>query len=342
MLNQLIRFICLIFFLWYAESHAQNVYLNKLAHTFSIVARDSVTGEMGVAVQTHWFAVGTRVSWAEAGVGAIATQSFTNVSFGPRGLALLRQGLTAKEVLKQLIDSDEGREVRQVGIIDSKGNTANWTGANCIREAGHLKGDNFSVQANMMLSDQIWPAMARAFEETKGHLADRLLAALEAAQAAGGDIRGRQSAALIVVDGESTAHSWEGRQIDLRVDDHANPIEELKRLLQVSKAYKHMNKGDKAIEENHIENANREYEIAQQLLPDNLEMKFWHAVSLANAGMIQESLPIFKSVFVKDSNWRTLTKRLPESGALKVTEAELEQILSQSEKSNSRTFRKNQ
>lgn len=329
MLNQLTRFICLIFIFWYSESQAQNVYLNNLAHTFSIVARDSLTGEMGVAVQTHWFAVGTRVSWAEAGVGAIATQSFTNVSFGPRGLALLKQGLTAKEVLKQLIDSDEGREIRQLGIIDSKGNTANWTGANCIREAGHLKGDNFSVQANMMLTDKVWPAMARAFQETKGRLAERLLATLEAAQAAGGDIRGRQSAALIVVDGESTGHSWESRQIDLRVDDHANPIEELKRLLQVSRAYQHMNMGDKAIEENDFVNANKEYGIAQQLLPDNPEMKFWHAVSLANAGMVKESLPIFRAVFIQDSNWRTLTKRLPESGVLKVNEADLQQILSQ-------------
>jgi uncharacterized Ntn-hydrolase superfamily protein len=329
MLNRFTHTLCLILIFWFSTSKAQSVYQNNLAHTFSIVARDSSTGEMGVAVQTHWFAVGTRVSWAEAGAGAIATQSFTNVSFGPRGLALLKQGMTAKAALKQLIESDEGREVRQVGIIDSKGNTASWTGKNCIREAGHLAGDNFSVQANMMLSDEVWPAMARAFHETKGHLSERLLAALEAAQASGGDIRGQQSAALIVVQGESTGHSWEGRQIDLRVDDHENPIEELKRLLKVSKAYRHLNKGDKAIEENDLEIANKEYRIAQQLIPGNLEMKFWHAVSLANVGMVKESLPIFKSIFIQDANWWILTKRLPESGLLTTSEAELVQILSQ-------------
>jgi len=329
MLNRLCQTSCIIVSFLCFNLSAQNVYLNNLSHTFSIVARDTVTGEMGVAVQTHWFAVGTRVSWAETGVGAIATQSFTNVSFGPRGLALLKQGLTAREVLKQLIESDEGREVRQVGIIDSKGNTASWTGSNCIREAGHLAGDNFSVQANMMLTDEVWPAMANVFHETKGHLAERMLAALEAAQAAGGDIRGRQSAALIVVLSESTGNSWEGRQIDLRVDDHENPIEELQRLLMVSRAYQHMNKGDEAIEKNDIERAGREYGKAQQLNPGNLEMKFWHAVSLANVGMVKESLPIFKAIYIQDANWRTLTQRLPESGLLKISEAELEQILSQ-------------
>ena len=329
MLNRLSCLLCLIGIFWFSDSSAQSVYQNNLAHTFSIVARDSVTGEMGVAVQTHWFAVGTRVSWAEAGVGAIATQSFTNVSFGPRGLALLKKGLTAQEVLNQLIDSDEGRNVRQVGIIASDGNTASWTGDHCISEAGHLAGDNFSVQANMMMTDQVWPAMARAFQETREPLAERMLAALEAGQSAGGDIRGRQSAALIVVQGESSGNSWEGRQIDLRVDDHESPIKELKRLLQISRAYQHMNKGDKAIEINDVETANMEYGLAQQLMPDNLEMQFWHAVSLANAGMINESLPIFKSIFIQDTNWWTLAKRLPESNLLKVSEAELNQILSQ-------------
>jgi len=329
MLNRLSSLLCLIGVFWFSDSNAQNVYQNNLAHTFSIVARDSFSGEMGVAVQTHWFAVGTRVSWAEAGVGAIATQSFTNVSFGPRGLALLKQGLTAQEVLKQLIESDDGREVRQVGIIDSKGNTASWTGANCIREAGHQSGANFSVQANMMLRNEVWPAMAHTFHETKGPLAERMLAALQAGQASGGDIRGRQSAALIVVQGESTGNSWEGRQIDLRVDDHENPIKELKRLLLVSRAYQHMNKGDQAIEKKDVESAGKEYGEAQQLMPGNLEMKFWHAVSLANVGMVEESLPIFKAVFIQDANWWILTQRLPESGLLKINEAELEQILSQ-------------
>jgi uncharacterized Ntn-hydrolase superfamily protein len=171
--------------------------------------------------------------------------------------------------------------------------------------------------------------MAESFRQTGGHLAERLLAALEAGQAAGGDIRGRQSAALIVADGIASGKSWEGRSVDLRVDDHENPIKELKRLLQVSRAYQHMKKGDQVMEKKDFKNANREYEQAQKLMPDNPELKFWHAVSLANAGMVKESLPIFKSVFIQDENWWILTKRLPESGVLKVNEKELEQILSQ-------------
>jgi uncharacterized Ntn-hydrolase superfamily protein len=329
MLNRYIYLTLLILTFWYTYSGAQSTYSKNLAHTFSIVARDSVTGEMGVAVQTHWFAVGTRVSWAEAGVGAIATQSFTNVSFGPLGLALLKEGLTAEEVLKQLIESDEGREVRQVGIIDSRGNIASWTGDHCISEAGHLAGKNFSVQANMMLTEQVWPAMSMTFQETKGPLAERLLAALEAGQAAGGDIRGRQSAAMIIVGGKSTGNSWEGRQIDLRVDDHKDPIGELKRLLKVSRAYQHMNNGDKAIETNDIKTAQSEYSKAQKLAPANLEMKYWHAVSLANIGMVKESLPIFKEIFVRDANWWILTKRLPKANLLKISKDDFNKILSQ-------------
>jgi uncharacterized Ntn-hydrolase superfamily protein len=232
-------------------------------------------------------------------------------------------------VLQKLIESDEGHDVRQVGIIDSKGNTASWTGKKCISEAGHLAGDNFSVQANMMLNNQVWPAMAKAFQETKAPLAERMLAALEAAQAAGGDIRGRQSASLIVVSGESTGKPWEGRKIDLRVDDHKNPIIELKRLLKVSRAYQHMNKGDDAIEANNIETAMAEYAKAQRLVPNNPEMKYWHAVSLANIGNVEESLPLFRGVFAEDENWRILTKRLPKVDLLKVTEADLQKILSQ-------------
>lgn len=329
MLHRLSFLTFLVLTYYYSFSVAQSTYSKNFAHTFSIVARDSATGEIGVAVQTHWFAVGTRVSWAEAGLGAIATQSFTNVSFGPRGLALLKQGLTAEEVLKQLIDSDDGRHIRQVGIIDSKGNTASWTGDGCIKEAGHMAGKNFSVQANMMLKAQVWPAMAQAFQKTKGSLPERMLAALEAGQGAGGDIRGRQSAAMIVVDAIPTGNSWEGRQIDIRVDDHTNPIGELKRLLIVSRAYQHMNKGDKAIERNDIETAQIEYSKAKKLVPDNLEMRYWYAVSLANIGMVKASLPVFREIFVQDPNWWILTKRLTEVNLLKVSKGDLNQILSQ-------------
>ena len=218
--------ISLLFFLFLVtDIDAQLFYSqNPLAHTFSIVARDSVTGEMGVAVQSHWFSVGTSVTWGEAGVGVVATQSFVNPSFGPRGLALLKNGLTAQQAVDMLIKNDDGRNVRQLAICDSKGNVAAWTGKKCIPPAGDIQGDEFSCQANLMSTDKVWPAMAKAFEKSKSQpLAERLIAALEAGQAAGGDIRGRQSAAILVVKGKPTGKIWEDREIDLRVEDSQYP-----------------------------------------------------------------------------------------------------------------------
>ena len=170
-----------------------------LAHTYSIVARDPRTGEMGVAVQSHWFGVGTIVAWAEAGVGAVATQSFVEPAYGPRGLELMRTGLSAPDALKALLAADPAEAVRQIAFVDSQGRVATHTGARCVACAGHLAGAHFSVQANMMLNDAVVPAMRRAFEASSGPLAERLMAALEAAEAAGGDIRGRQAAAILVV-----------------------------------------------------------------------------------------------------------------------------------------------
>src|SRR5678809_1014161 len=200
-------------------------------NTFSIVARDSATGQIGVAVQSHWFSVGSIVPWAEAGVGAVATQSFVDPSYGKLGLDLMRTGKSGPEALRSLLAGDEGREVRQVAMIDAQGRVDDWAGKNDIQAAGHIVGKNFSVQANLMLNDKVWPAMARAFENTKGDLADRMLAALDAAQAAGGDIRGRQSAALIVVTGKPTGLAWKDRLFDLRVDDSSEPLQELRRLV---------------------------------------------------------------------------------------------------------------
>src|SRR5687767_13473598 len=188
-------------------------------HTYSIVARDPNTGELGVAVQSHWFSVGPIVAWAEAGVGAVATQSFVDPSYGKNGLDLMREGKSAPDTLKELLAKDEGREVRQVAMIDAQGRVDAWTGKNDIQAAGHIVSKNFSVQANLMLNDKVWPAMARAFENTKGDLAERMLAALDAAQAAGGDIRGRQSAALIVVTGKPTGQAWKDRTFDLRSEE---------------------------------------------------------------------------------------------------------------------------
>jgi uncharacterized Ntn-hydrolase superfamily protein len=301
----------------------------SLVHTYSIVARDSVTGEMGVAVQSHWFSVGSVVCWAEAGVGAVATQSLVNISFGPRGIELLKQGKDTKEVITLLVESDEGRDFRQLAIVDANGNVAAYTGQKCIPCAGHMIGKQFSVQANLMLNERIWPAMEQAYRDADGPLAERMIAALEAGEAEGGDIRGRQSAAILIVRGESTGKIWEDRLIDLRVEDHTAPVQEIKRLLQVHRAYEYMNQGDLAMEKNEVEMALEMYGAAESMFPENLEMQFWHAVSLANVGMVDASLPIFHTVFKKDPNWRLLTRRLPGVDLLNVKSMDMEKILSQ-------------
>ncbi|RIJ33555.1 DUF1028 domain-containing protein [Pontibacter oryzae] len=298
-----------------------------LAHTYSIVARDPNTGEMAVGVQSHWFSVGTAVPWAEAGVGAVATQSFTNKSFGPRGLALLKEGKTPEEALAILLADDEGREVRQVAIIDAQGRVAVHTGKQCIRYAGDITGKNFSVQANMMLTDKVWPAMARAFEKSEGQpLAERVMLALQAAEREGGDIRGRQSAALVVVPGQK-AEPWEAKTIDLRVDDHERPLDELERLLKVYRAYEHMNKGDLAVEKGQMQQAMQEYGKAEEMFPKNLEMKYWHAITLANNGQVDEAAKLLREVYKKDENWRELTSRLPEVGLLDVSKQQMDKLL---------------
>jgi uncharacterized Ntn-hydrolase superfamily protein len=299
---------------------------DPFTHTFSIVARDAETGHIGVAVQSHWFSVGSVVSWARAGVGAVATQSLSNVSFGPRALDMLEAGLSSKEAMRELIESDDGSAFRQVAIIDTQGRVAVHTGDKCIAEAGHQTGNNYSVQANMMLNDTVWPAMSDAFEQTEGSLADRMMAALNAAQDEGGDIRGQQSAAMIVVKGESTDKPWEDRVLELRVEDHPNAVAEMDRLLNVHEAYNHMNAGDHAIEQQDVDGALREYNAAMEMFPDNVEMKYWTAVSLANADRMDQALPLFKEVFEADPNWIELTRRIVPNGMLNVTDAELQKI----------------
>lgn len=313
-----------------AKIEAQLFYSNEpLAHTYSIVARDPNTGEMGVAVQSHWFSVGSIVSWGEAGVGVVATQSFVNPSFGQRGLEMLKQGMTAQEVVDLLIASDEGRDFRQLAIVDAKGNSAAYTGSKCIPEAGHIVGDNYCVQANLMLSNLVWSEMSKAFESSDGPLAERLIAALEAAQNVGGDIRGQQSAAILVVKGESTGKLWEDRYIDLRVEDHPEPVKEIKRLLKVFRAYEHMNNGDLAVEKNDMKLAMEHYSAAMKMFPENLEMKYWTAVTLVNNNQLQEALPIFKEIFSADDNWRKLTPRLIKVGMLNADEETLKKIINQ-------------
>jgi uncharacterized Ntn-hydrolase superfamily protein len=326
---QVFRFlILLIYFLTIQGAVAQNVYKDQFAHTFSIVARDKVTGEMAVAVQSHWFSVGSIVSWGKSGVGVVATQSFVNPAYGPNGLKMIEDGKNAVETLEYLVSMDEGKDVRQVAMLDASGKVAAFTGEKCIVSASHIVGDNYSVQANMMLNDKVVPAMAKAFEESSDlPLAERVVKVLLAAQEAGGDIRGKQSAALVVVNAKPVENPWMDKKIDLRVDDHKEPLLELERLLKVHRAYDHLNKGDVAMEKNDMALALKEYAAAEQMFPDNLEMKYWKAVTLANNKKIQEALPIFKEVFTADQNWKELTKRLPRSGLLNVSELELKQIL---------------
>jgi uncharacterized Ntn-hydrolase superfamily protein len=280
-------------------------------HTYSIVARDPATGELGVAVQSHWFSVGSVVPWAEAGVGAVATQSIVDPSYGPLGLALMRAGRAAPEALEALVAGDAGREVRQVGMVDAQGRVATHTGRLAIPEAGGQAGTEYVVQANLMERASVWPAMARAYEAAKGDLADRLLAALDAAEAEGGDIRGRQSAAILVVKARSTGRPWADKLFDLRVEDDPQPLAELRRLVGVQRAYNHMIAGDDCVALKDWGCAEREYGAAEAMQPDNAEMSFWHAVALASNGRSEAAQPLFRKAFAADPRWRELVKRLP-------------------------------
>lgn len=301
---------------------------NGLAHTYSIIARDSATGEMAVGVQSHWFSVGNAVSWGEAGVGVVATQSFTNKSFGIRGLALLKDGKTASESLEFLLRDDEGREFRQVAIIDSKGTVAAHTGKNCIDYADHITGEGFSVQSNMMLTNTVCSSMAKAYRKSAGKpLAERIVLALQAAQKSGGDIRGKQSAALLVVAGKADGKPWDERLIDLRVDDHREPLLELERLLKVQRAYEHMNAGDLFVEKGDMLGAMSEYNKAMKQFPGNLEMQYWTAITLANNKKMTEAFKMLRKIYAKDPNWRELTRRLPKAGLLTVSPVDLQLLL---------------
>ena len=288
-------------------------------HTYSIVARDSATGQFGVAVQSHWFSVGSLVTWAEAGVGAIATQSFIDPGYGALGLQLLRAGKTADETLRALIAADAHPEVRQVAIVDATGTVAAHTGDKSIEAYGHRKGRSYSTQANLMLKSTVPDAMARAYESAKGDFADRLLAALDAAQAEGGDIRGSQSAAILIVNAKSTGRPWADKVMDLRVEDNKQPLVELRRLVNLARAYARMNAGDEAVTVNDLDKATKEYGAAEAMVADSItngEMVFWHAVLLANTGKVEESLPLFQRAFKQDRNWAELVKRLPKAGQL--------------------------
>jgi uncharacterized Ntn-hydrolase superfamily protein len=321
-------FTLLTFMGYLVNAQEYSIQKDAFAHTFSIVAKDPATGEMAVGVQSHWFSVGPLVAWGKSGVGVVATQSFVNPAYGPEGLALMEEGKSATEALGILVAQDEGKAFRQVAFLDASGRAEAFTGEKCVKYASDISGKNFSVQANMMLNNEVVPAMEVAFRSNDSlPLAERVLKVLQAAQKAGGDIRGRQSAALIVVGPEKTENSWEDKKIDLRVDDHSEPLKELERLLKVARAYEFMNQGDLAMEENNVKKALDQYAKAMKLFPENLEMKYWTAVALANSGRVGDALPLFKSIFKKDENWKEMTRRLPKSGLLNVSKEEMEQIL---------------
>ena len=297
-------------------------------NTYSIVARDADTGELGVAVQSHWFSVGSMVSWAEPGVGAVATQSFVDPNYGPLGLQLMRAGKTAAEALAALLAIDEYANVRQVGMIDANGVVANHTGDSSIADHCDIAADNYSVQANMMWKPTVCEAMAAAFEAANGDLAERMMVALEAAQGEGGDIRGKQSAAMLVVNNDRSQPAWGGRVIDLRVEDHAEPLAELRRLVTMNKAYNLMNAGDEYMMLGEIDNAVVAYGGAEKLVPDSHEMIFWHAATLADAGKVDEAMPLFAKAFSMWPRWREIIPRLPASGLLPDDPELIEKILS--------------
>lgn len=299
-------------------------------HTYSIVARDSATGQLGVAVQSHWFSVGPLVPWAEAGVGAVATQSFVDPRYGPLGLELMRSGRSAPEALRALVSTDADSTVRQVAMIDARGRVEAFTGARAIKAAGHHVGNGYAVQANLMDRSTVWPAMGRAYEGAQGDLVERLLQALEAAEREGGDIRGRQSAAILVVGPENSGRPWADRIVDLRVEDHAEPLRELRRLVTLSRVYRKMNEGDEWMTHSDMHRALEAYQEALALAPDaatNGEAAFWTGVSLANAGRTEEAISFLRRAQAVHSRWAELVRRLPASGLLPDDPALVERLV---------------
>jgi uncharacterized Ntn-hydrolase superfamily protein len=282
--------------------------------TYSIVARDKTTGEFGVAVQSHYFQVSPAVPWALAGVGAVATQSMVNLSYGPLGLDLLQAGYSAEQALKSLTAGDPKAEVRQCAIVDAAGNVAAHTGSKCIQAAGHKLGDGFSCQANLMEKDTVWDAMATAFESTDGLLAERMMAALEAAEAEGGDIRGKQSAAMLVVAATGTGRPWDDRIIDLRVEDAAEPLPELRRLLRIKRAYMTAGDADHLEESGDKQAAARKLQEAVAIAPEMIELRFMAGVTMVGAGDVEGGCALIAEVVRKNRRWLETLRRLVIAG----------------------------
>ncbi|MFO7780578.1 MAG: DUF1028 domain-containing protein [Spirochaetia bacterium] len=299
---------------------------SSYAHTYSIIAIDAEAGEMGAAVQSHYFSVGSIVPWARAGVGVVATQALVNAQFGPDGLALLEAGHSPRDALSKLLESDEGSAYRQVALLAPGQAPVTHTGETCIAEAGHVTSTDYSCQANMMLNDTVWEAMSQAFDAEEGSLSHRMLTALKAAEYEGGDIRGRQSAAMVIVRTEATGRAADDRVLDLRVEDHHNPLTELERLLAIHRAYRHADAGDAAMEAGDVRRALEEFRAAEDLQPDNLELHYWHGVNLLNAGHVDEGMAILAEVVSRNRNWLELTLRLPDAGLAEFDEKTLTRL----------------
>lgn len=295
--------------------------------TYSIVARDPETGEIGVAVQTALPGVGRLCPWAEAGVGAVATQALVRVAHGPSGLALMRNGFPAPQALAAVLGGDPDREVRQVGMIDVQGQVASHTGKETIRYAGHRVGEQFAAQANMMAKNTVPAAMAAAFTETSGALVLRILAAMDAAQAEGGDFRGQQSTALKLVSGDLPQNSWEGVLYDLRVDDHPTPLKELRRLVDRHRAYLMTDEAETLAASGDIEGAMQRYQEAITLDPTESQLRFWFALVMADErGQIARVEPILRELFAKEPMWAECLRRYADARPLK-TPGLVEQLL---------------
>ena len=282
--------------------------------TYSIVARDKKTGELGVAVQSHYFQVSPAVPWALAGVGAVATQSHVNLSYGHLGLELLQAGYTAEQALKALTAGDPREEVRQCAVVDASGNVAAHTGSKCIPAAGHHLGDGFSCQANLMEKDTVWDAMAKAYESTDAPLAERMMAALEAAEAEGGDIRGKQSAAMLVVAATGTGRPWHDRIIDLRVEDAPEPLPELRRLLRIKRAYMTTGDADHLEESGDRDAAISKLKEAMAIAPEMVEIRFMTGVTMAINGDLEGGCALIAEAMHKNGRWLETVSRLAAAG----------------------------